>query len=147
MIQRIQTIFIFLAGLLTATLLKLKFADLLAGDEFYQFTARGITSGEEIKYNGLPVMVFIGLITLIHLIVIFLYKKRIIQMRILGFTIILLLGLTGVLFYFMYAGFDEVSVVFKIPMAFPLIAAILDYLAIRAIGKDEALIRSLDRIR
>jgi hypothetical protein len=28
-----------------------------------------------------------------------------------------------------------------------LVAIILDYLAIRAIGKDEALIRSIDRIR
>jgi len=147
MIQRIQTIFIFLAAVLTAALLKLKFADLLVGDKLYQFTARGIISGEEIKYNGWPVMGFIGLITLIHLIVIFLYKKRILQIRILGFSIILLLGLTGVLFYFMYAGFDQISVVFKIPMAFPLIAVILDYLAIRSIGKDEALIRSLNRIR
>ncbi|MDD2382096.1 MAG: DUF4293 family protein [Mariniphaga sp.] len=33
------------------------------------------------------------------------------------------------------------------PMIFPLLAVVLDYLAIRAIGKDEVLVRSMDRIR
>ena len=68
-------------------------------------------------------------------------------MRVLGFTIILLIGLFGLFFYFAYAGFDGATTSFKIPVSFPLIAAILDYLAIRNIGKDEALIRSVDRLR
>jgi hypothetical protein len=75
------------------------------------------------------------------------YKKRIRQIRVAVFTIVLLLGLFGIFFYFTYAGFEGAKVAFKIPVAFPLIAIILDYLAIRAIGKDEALIRSLNRIR
>jgi hypothetical protein len=111
------------------------------------FNAKGILSSEEVIFDGLPVMAFTGLITFLHLFAIFMYKKRIRQIRILGFTLILLLGLTGVLFYFLYAGFDHVDVVFKIPMVFPLVAVLLDYLAIRAIGRDEALIRSMDRIR
>ena len=36
---------------------------------------------------------------------------------------------------------------YEITAIFPFVAAILTYLAIRAIGKDEALIRSMDRIR
>jgi hypothetical protein len=51
------------------------------------------------------------------------------------------------MFFFLYTSFDDIKVAFKIPMSFPLIAIILDYLSIRAIGKDEALVRSLDRIR
>ena len=35
----------------------------------------------------------------------------------------------------------------RIPAAFPLVCVVLDWLAIRAIGKDEALIRSLNRLR
>jgi hypothetical protein len=35
----------------------------------------------------------------------------------------------------------------RISAAFPLIAIILNYLAIRNIGADEALIRSLERLR
>jgi hypothetical protein len=60
---------------------------------------------------------------------------------------VLLLGLFGLFFYFTYAGFDGAQVAFKIPVVFPIVAVILDFLAIRAIGKDEALIRSLNRIR
>lgn len=44
-------------------------------------------------------------------------------------------------------GFEGAKASFKIPAAFPLVVIILDYLAIRSIGKDEALIRSLNRIR
>jgi hypothetical protein len=58
-----------------------------------------------------------------------------------------MLGLFGMFFYFAYAGFEGAKVAFKIPVVFPIVAVILDYLAIRAIGKDEALIRSLNRIR
>jgi len=147
MIQRIQTIFIFLAAVLTVSMLKTNFAEMAVSGEIYSFSAKGIVKGAELVYNGLPLMIFIGLITLLHIIVIFLFKKRILQIRILGFTIILLIGLTGLLMYFIHAGFDDVSVSYKIPLISPLVAAILDYLAIRAIGKDEALIRSINRIR
>ncbi|SHE98546.1 protein of unknown function [Mariniphaga anaerophila] len=147
MIQRIQTIYVFLAAVLTALLLKLDFAELAVNGELFVFNAKGIISGEQVLFNGLPILGFIGLITLLHLVVIFLFKKRIVQIRILSFTIILLLGLVGVMFYFLYAAFEGAEVVFKVPMVFPVIAVILDYLAIRSIGKDEALIRSLNRIR
>lgn len=147
MIQRIQTAYLLVAGLLTATLYKFNFAELVVNGEFHVFNAQGIFKGETMVFNGLPVMIFIGLIALLHLVAIFMYKKRIRQIRLVVFTIILQLGLFGLFFYFAYAGFDDAKVAYKIPMAFPLIAVILDYLAIRAIGKDEALIRSLNRIR
>jgi hypothetical protein len=147
MIQRIQTVYILLAGILAATLFKLKLADLSVNGELMQFFAKGIFKGEEVVFDGLPILLFVGLITLLHLAVIFLFKKRVLQIRMLVFTIILLLGLFGMFFYFTYAGFEGAKVAFKIPVAFPLIAVILDWLAVRAIGKDEALIRSLNRIR
>jgi hypothetical protein len=147
MIQRIQTVYIFISAVLTGLLLQLDFAELAVEGQLYVFNAKGIISDGQILFDGLPVMGFIGLITLLHLIIIFLYKKRIRQIRFLSFTIILLLGLVGVMFYFLYAAFDGAEIVFKIPVVFPVLAVILDYLAIRSIGKDEALIRSLNRIR
>ena len=147
MIQRIQTVFILVAGLLVASLYVLKFADLSVNGELHTFLANGIFKGEDLVFNGLPIMGLIALISLLHIVVIFMYKKRIRQMRILVFTIILLLGLFGMFFYFTYMGISGAQVAFKIPIVFPIIAVILDYLAIRAIGKDEALIRSMDRIR
>ncbi len=147
MIQRIQTVYVLLAGILSAILYQLKLADLTVNNELMEFFANGISKGEELVFNGLPLLIFIGLISLLHLVVIFLFKKRILQIRLLVFTIVLLLGLFGMFFYFTYAGFEGAKVAFKIPVAFPLVAIILDWLAIRAIGKDEALIRSLNRIR
>ena len=147
MIQRIQTIYMFISVLLIASLSKLKFADISVNNELYTFVSRGIYNGEELIFNGLAIFVFIPLIALLHVLAIFLYKKRILQIRILVFSIVLLLGLFGLFFYFTYAGFIDAKVAFKIPVVFPVVAAILDFLAIRAIGKDEALIRSLNRIR
>ena len=147
MIQRIQTVFLLVAELLVALLFFLKFADLSVNEELYTFTVNGIFNDDTMVFNGLPIMIFIGLILFLHLVIILMYKKRVLQIRMLVFTIILLLGLFGMFFYFTYAGFTGAQVAFKVPVAFPVIAVILDYLAIRAIGKDEALVRSLDRIR
>jgi hypothetical protein len=58
-----------------------------------------------------------------------------------------MLGLFGMFFFFIYYSLGDAQVSYKVSIFFPLIAVILDYLAIRAIGKDEALIRSIDRIR
>ncbi len=147
MIQRIQTVYIFISALLIVSLMKLTFAELSVNNELYTFVAKGIYNGEELIFNGIAIFVFIPVIALLHFLVIFLYKKRILQIRILVFSIVLLLGLFGLFFYFSYAGFDGAKIAFKIPVVFPIVAAILDFLAIRAIGKDEALIRSLNRIR
>ena len=147
MIQRIQTVYILISAILISTLMKLKFADISVNNELYTFFARGIYNGEELIVNGIAIFIFIPLVALLHFIVIFLYKRRIIQIRILVFSSVLLIGLFGVFFYFTYAGFDGAKVAFKIPVIFPIIAVILDYLAIRGIGKDEALVRSLNRIR
>jgi hypothetical protein len=147
MLQRIQTIWVLLAALLTGLVFNFPLADISSGGEIYQFNLSGIYRGTEKIFNGLPLILFTALILLLHIYVIFLFKNRIRQMRILGFSIMLLLGLTGLFFYFAYAGFKGATVSFKIPVAFPVIAAIIDYLAIRAIGKDEALIRSVNRLR
>ena len=147
MIQRIQTVYLFISALLITSLLKLKFADLSVNNELYTFVAKGIYAGENLIFNGLAIFIFILIIALLHFVVIFLYKKRILQIRILVFTMVLLLGLFGMFFYFTYAGFTGAKAAFKVPVVFPIVAAILDFLAIRAIGKDEALVRSLNRIR
>lgn len=147
MIQRIQTVFMLVASLLIGSLYVQKFADIIVNNELYIFNAFGILKNKEIIYSGIPILVFIGIIVALHFIAIFLYKKRILQIRVLAFTIVLLLGLCGMFFYFTYASFDEMQVAYKVGVAFPIVAIILDWLAIRAIGKDEALVRSLNRIR
>lgn len=147
MLQRIQTVYLLISAILLSMLYRFPLADISAGSEIFLFNINGIFKGSEKLIDGLPLISFLSLIILLHVFVIFSYKKRIRQMRVLGFTIILLIGLFGLFFYFAYAGFDGATTSFKIPVSFPVVAAILDYLAIRNIGKDEALIRSVDRLR
>jgi len=147
MLQRIQTIFILIAELLTAAIFKFKLADISADGQLMTFFARGISNNERLIFDGLPLQILIGIIVVLHIIVLFSFKKRIRQIRLLVFTIILLLGLFGLCLFFAYTGVNNANIAFKIPVAFPLVTVILDWLAIRFIGKDEALVRSLDRIR
>ena len=101
MIQRIQTVYLFISALLIASLMKMTFAELSVNNELYTFVAKGISYGEELIFNGMAIFVFIPVIALLHFITIFLYKKRILQIRILVFSIVLLLGLFGLFFYFL----------------------------------------------
>ncbi len=125
----------------------LPFAEIVLNSEYFIFDIRGIVRNDVVEQNGLPIAAFAGLILIIHLVALFMYKKRIRQMRILVFAILLMLGLFGMFYFFTYYSFNGAEISFQIAVVFPLIAIILDYLAIRNIGKDEALVRSIDRIR
>ena len=81
MIQRIQTAYLLVAGLLVTSLYKLKFAELAVNGELYTFNAKGIFNGSELVFNGLPILIFIGVIALLHFVIIGMYKKRIRQIR------------------------------------------------------------------
>lgn len=96
MIQRIQTLFLLVSILLLGLLLWLPLADITSGTDLYQFNIRGIFRGEEMVFNGRPFIVFLFIVVALHLFVIFQYKNRIRQIRILVFSMVLLLGLFGV---------------------------------------------------
>lgn len=147
MLQRIQTVYLLISSILIGLLFSLPFAEIVSNNQLFVFDIRGIVRNGTIEQDGFAIAGFIGLILLLHIFVLFSYKKRLRQIRFLVFTIILLLGLFGMFYFFTYYSFEGAEISFKIPVVFPLVALILDYLAIRSIGKDEALIRSIDRIR
>ncbi len=147
MIQRVQTVHLLISIILLSSLFWLPLAEISVGEVLYTLSIKGISGSEGVVFQGLPLLLFLTLLILLHLIVIFLYRKRILQIRLLVFTIVAMLGFSGILVWFAYAGFKGATVGFKIPIAIPWVAIILDYLAIRNIGKDEALIRSIDRLR
>lgn len=147
MIQRIQTLYVLISTVLVGLLLVFPFAEIVSGDQLYVFDKLGISSGDQMVERGWAIAGLIVTLVLLHLAVAFNYKKRILQMRMLTFSILLLLGLFGMFYFFTYFSFSGAQISFKLVVSFPLIAIVLDYLAIRAIGKDEALIRSIDRIR
>lgn len=149
MIQRVQSLYILLSTGLFALLFALPFAEIIdASGAIYTFDAFGVkaNSGELIQ-NAWAIALLLGMVLIFELVALFLFKKRILQMRILTFVMLLCLGLVGLFFFFLLKSFNNATMSYHVALVFPLVAAVLNYLAIRAIGKDEALIRSVDRIR
>jgi hypothetical protein len=97
---------------------------------------------------GLSVILLICI--LIAFITIFLYKRRILQAKMILFNNILLTGyyIDIAIFYFMAKGKPEISS-FQLSwtLCFPVIAMIINYLAIRSIKRDEAMVKAADRLR
>ena len=79
---------------------------------------------------------------------IFLFKKRMLQIRLTIFSTILLIGYYATLVTFIFM-LKEESMTFSLSwtVCLPLVAIILNWLAIRAIGKDEVLVKAYDRLR
>lgn len=153
MLQRIQTVYLLIIVVLTIATLFLPLAVWHTGGEFFSFDASGVSSvGDqpELIYPTWSLFILTAAIALIALITIFLYKKRILQIRLRVFNALLMLGFYGLFAFLAWIIKDQLSdaaVSVKIGLCFPLINLILDYLAIRNIGADEALVRSLDRLR
>ena len=90
---------------------------------------------------------------LLALVIIFLYKKRLVQFRLCVMEMVLLAGTIVFEIYYVWGGvrslggFDTAVWRMNLAALFPLFALILSYLALLGIRKDILLIRSLDRIR
>jgi len=154
MIQRIQTLYLALASILTSALFFLKLATLATDKTLYSMFYNGIFTGET-NYSSEPVMSVLAFTILLYIsvivgiVTIFLFKRRILQIRLAGLNIGLQIGLTVLIYFFAHTAGKELDAVysFSYAMVFPLIAVVLLIMAIKAIGRDEALIRSMDRIR
>jgi hypothetical protein len=139
MIQRIQTLYIFIVIVLQSILLSTNIAKCTD------------LSGNEIIYKTMEnflLAAMTSLTAMIPAISLFLYKKRILQMRFNIFNSILLVALQGFIVYHIVSFINSgASSVFMLQSVFPVISLILSILAIRNILKDELLIRSLHRLR
>lgn len=149
MIQRIQSLFIIISIALMAYFTTSPIAGILTSDNAMTFFVSGIKTAEATTLESLPMLILAIAILVLDSLAFVSFKKRILQIRLLTFAMILKLGSYGlgafyILQYKNEAGFEFIP---KYAMSFPLIGFILALLAIRAIGKDEALVKSLDRIR
>ncbi|MBO7481560.1 MAG: DUF4293 domain-containing protein [Bacteroidales bacterium] len=152
MIQRIQTLFLLLALVCMAIFYFVPFGSLEltteTGISDVPMGLYGVNFGEE-HYSTLPLLILLSFVVLTLIFTIFLFKHRILQMRICVFNLILALGCSGLAFFFLYQASEKFATNYStsILVVLPVVAAIFIALAIRGIAKDEALIRSIDRIR
>lgn len=154
MIQRIQTVYLLVIAILMIVTLFSPLATLVIGGQVCTFDAAGLsttlTEKPELLFPTWGLFVLSAVIALIAMVTIFLYRKRILQIRLSVFNGLLMLGFYGLFIYYMStigAGGEQMNYSLKIALGLPLVCLILDYLAIRNIGADEILVRSLDRLR
>ena len=152
MIQRIQTLYLLLAAAMMSLTLFLPLATIVYGGNeliLKAFTLNGLEGVE----GTLPVYLgaFLAVTTALLLMIIFIYKKRLVQIRLCVSAIVLLLGSATLIGLYCYRLCDILTgdLVFTLGIAslMPVVAIIPVILAIRGIARDEALVRSLDRIR
>lgn len=150
MLQRIQTIYLLLASICMVVSLLTHLAIFSIGGEMIRFEAIGFYMNEEIIFSTWGLFVIGNISAILSVIIVFLYNKRMLQIRLSGINIFLILGYYGLIAFYIYMRNPEVDSTFQnigIGIITPFIGMILTYLAIRKIGADEALIRSLNRIR
>ena len=134
--QRIQTLYLAIALALVGSLFFCKMATILGADgalETIKFT-------EKTGYLLCIIMLFTA-----NLLSLLTFKFRMLQMRVCIITALMLLGFQiwiAVDFFNNKAQF-----VYSFTAVFPLVAAILDVIAARAILMDEAMVREANRLR
>ena len=152
MIQRIQSVYLLVVTCLLGIVLCMPIGRFVAGDgvRTAMLEPLGITlfNGDYLYTWGMFVILLLSAI--ISFCSIFLFRNRPMQMRMVVFNILLLIG-----FYIVYTLFVIVlkghlgaqSFQIEWALCLPVIAIILDYLAFRAIRRDELLVKAADRIR
>ena len=146
MLQRIQSIFLLLAGGASLGLFGVPFATsskAIAGSTIFSDGAYSIQ-------DQIALLILFGLAGALAIISIFLYKNRGLQMRLSIFAFIA--NFIGVIFgviYFMQnsadAGTENIND--GLGIYFPIAAMIFALLAYRFINKDNKLVKSMDRLR
>lgn len=149
MIQRIQTVYLLVVAILMVVMMSLPVGSFVASD----YTATVFNNLSLVAPDGTAdyepwAMFAILMVSAVDTLgTIFLYKKRMLQIRLTIFNIILLLGYYGTLVTFVFMLKGENSFTPSWTVILPLISIILDWLAIRAIGKDEMLVKAYERLR
>lgn len=153
MIQRIQTLYLFLVSALMAVTLFCPLAWFAGEAGEFSLHAFALESEGEAIQSTVYLGILLSLACVLPLITIFLYKNRLLQIRLCVAEMVLLLGaaiMEGVYYFLSYRVFSEQTFHtqgFKPAIALPVVCLLFAYLAARAIFRDELLVRAADRIR
>ena len=149
MIQRIQSIYLLAVSILAIVSMCLPVGFFIGADNsLTEFTNLSIVSADgSVSHAPWALFAILLLVVLIALIAIFLFKRRMLQIRLSIFNAILLVFyyITWIVFICMLKG--EATYHPSWSVCLPFIAIVLDWLAIRAIGKDEVLVKAYDHLR
>ena len=137
MIQRIQTVYLFLAALSAVLFIVIPFGQIKsdAGVETWHI------------YQVMPIMIAAIITAVSCLVSIFLFGNRKNQLKLITLDIVLSIILIGLFIYGVTQHIGMQNYIFGIGALLPLFVLIFILLARYAIQKDEKLVRSMDRLR
>jgi hypothetical protein len=149
--QRIQTVYLIIAILINVSLFMLDFAVIKIDAASQAFGMYGLEG--EGSYSTVILAVLATVNILLSLIVIFLFKKRQLQVKLSQLNLFTQAAFVAAIFFLIDEGSkslglnDNLIIDYSIGTFLSLIPMLFIYLGIRGIKKDEALIRAADRIR
>jgi len=160
MLQRIQTLYLLLIAIAIGMMFFMNLYTLTFNDAIISFNAMEITentSGYELNTTPVSIIVILAIAVITAtLFTIMKFRNRSLQVKLCRVNMLLILGLLLAIFY----GGDAIqsSILDQQPelmieyeanigTLFPILSIILNLLASKAIKKDEALVRSANRIR
>lgn len=103
----------------------------------------------ELKLSTIPFSLLIGLLAVVSLVALLLYKNRRIQMRVVLALILLSVIFFGLTVYYLFfvTGTYNAEIIPGLKMIVPPVVLLLAILSYRGIKKDENLVKSYDRLR
>lgn len=146
MIQRIQTIFLFLGAAVGFAMLTVPYArtaEPVAGSQIFSDQVYN-------AQDNLALLVLFAVAAALALVAIFLYRKRQVQMRLTIFSaiaLIIAIALGAIFFIQNSADMGDVEVHDQVGAFLPVAGVVFVLLAYRFINKDDKLVRSMDRLR
>jgi len=155
MIQRIQSVYLLLTAILSFLFLKgsiITFIDrsgYLIKMTFNQIIRESAMASVELLEKTFAVTLFIILIPVLSAIIIFIFKNRNLQKRLVRFLIIVVIAFifTSCLYAYIIITKYNSEIVPGFKMVIPLLQLIFSVLAYRGIIKDDNLVKSYDRLR
>lgn len=150
MIQRIQSIYLFLAAIAIVVMYFFPIANFYGDMHYFYLSLGGISDNTYMSINTIPLLVMAAVIIVLIFASIFSYKNRLLQLKMIRFGVLLNLAFIIIL-YFGYIDNivkkADVEVQYKVGVYFPLIVLVMLILAARAVMSDEKKVRAADRLR
>ena len=149
MIQRIQSVYLLVVSILMIICMCNPVGSIIANtNEISEFGNLFITLPDGTKdYAPWALFVILLIVAILAFVTIFLFKKRMLQIRLTIFSSVVLIGYYLTLAALIFMTAEDTSFTPSWTICLPFIGIILNWLAIRGIGADEALVKAYDRLR
>ncbi len=157
MLQRIQTIYLAfaaIAGLLVFFFPLASFYNLNQGNySFYVCAIQSLDPDPIVRFTKwitLPLILLMTLSLILSLLTLILYKKRPLQLRLVAFNVMINIVFIVLVFFYYISKIKAITLAepaYGTGIVFPLATLVFLIMANRSIRKDEALVRSTERLR